>query len=372
MLNLKSTVEQLNISDYQIDISSSINNLTTHFKANPQLPGVLLFEGHIFLGTISQKSFWQYMSRPYSLELAAKRKVEDLLDFFEIDHLIISKDSLIIEAAEKALRRSPDLLDQPIIIRINNREYRLLDTHQLLVGYAKIHRLTSRLIEDTNRKLEKTNLKLQKALRSDEKTGFGNQLLFEEDFARKWQEAVRKKDWLSIVRFDLDLFEEERNTYSQLAINGCLRKIGKTIEPLLNESKDVAVHYGDGRFGIILPQSNTIDANLVGEKIAIAIQELQIINARTEIGKNISLNMGIASIKPGDRNNPEQLLMAAEESLEKAKKIGKNCKIVKDISYSNLQAENQLPKLNNKPVKPKLNAPSVVDLDSARRVKQVS
>lgn len=371
MLDHKSKVENLNLYDYKINISSSISTLTEQFKANPNIPGVILFEDDTFLGAISQKSFWQYMSRPYSLELCAKRNVEHLLNFFEINHLVLSKNHLIIEAAEISLQRSPDLLEQPIVVKMTPLEYKLLDTHQLLVSYAAIHQLTNRMLARANKKLEETNLKLKQTLRSDEITGLGNELLFKEYFAREWQRSVKEQNWLSLIRFDLDIFQETRNSYTQLNINGCLRKIGETIEPLLNRVKDLIVHYGEGRFAIVLPSSNTIDATLIGEKTSDAIQKFIITNSRTQISKNLSLNLGIASIKPRDQDESEQLLIAAEESLEKAKIMGKNCKIITDISYSELKTQSKLPTLNRKEIRPKFRPP-IIPLNSDRVAKKAS
>ncbi len=370
MLNQKSTVENLDLYNYKIDTSSSINSLNKCFKAQPTLPGVLLFQEEKFLGVITQKSFWQYMSRPYSVELSTKRKINNVLDFFEINHPIITKNVSVIEAAESSLKREPHLIDRPFVVKIAPGEYRLLDIHQLLLGYSQIYRLTTQLLEESNQKLAETNQKLQKTLRMDRLTELGNEMSFAECFDREWQEAVKQESWLSLIRFDLDLFQQDRNSYSQLAINGCLRKIGSTILPLLNEQKDTAIHYGEGRFSIIMPNTNTIDATRVSDRVAEEIQKLQIINDRTQKTKNLSLNLGIASIKPRQKDNAEQLLMAAEECIEKAKIIGKNCKIIKDISYSELKTESELSFQRTKDLKERANIlSSIVSLDRERSKK---
>ncbi len=372
MLNQNSTVENLNLYDYKIDISSSINTLSKHFKANPNLPGVVLFKQDTFLGAISQKSFWQYMSLPYSLELCARRKIDHLLNFLDINHLVLSKNSLIIEAAEICLQRSSHLLEQPLVIKITALEYKLLDSHQLLVSYAAIHQLTNKLLDRANKKLEKSNFTLKQTLRLDEITGLGNGLLFEEYFDRAWKKAVKKESWLSLIRLDLDICQQDRHNYSQLAIDGCLRKIGERIAELSNRITDTVIHYGEGRFAIVLPKTNTIDATRIGEKISAEIQKFQITNSQTKITKNLSLNLGIASIKPRTIDHCEQLLIAAEEALEKAKTIGKNCKIIKDISHSELKINSQLPNDNPQPIKQQLSPASLVRLNSDIKAKKVS
>ncbi|MGF1489695.1 MAG: hypothetical protein ACFBSE_21630, partial [Prochloraceae cyanobacterium] len=92
----------------------------------------------------------------------------------------------------------------------------------------------------------------------------------------------------------------------------------------------------------------------------------------TKITKNLSLNLGIASIKPRTIDHCEQLLIAAEEALEKAKTIGKNCKIIKDISHSELKINSQLPNDNPQPIKQQLSPASLVRLNSDIKAKKVS
>ncbi len=282
------------------------------------------------------------MSRPYSVELSNKRKIENILDYFEINHQIISKNLSIIEAAESYLKREPHLRDRPFVVEISSGEYRLLDSHQLLFGYSQIYRLTTKLLEKSNRKLAETNQKLQKTLRMDRVTELGNEMSFAECFDLEWQAAVKQESWLSLIRLDLDLFQEERNSYTQLALNGCLRKIGATILALLNEKKDQPIHYGEGRFVIIMPETNIINASRVSHRIREEIKKISITNDCTRKTQNLSLNLGIASIKAQQKDNAEQLLMAAEECIEKAKMIGKNCQIIKDISYS-IKTDSELP-----------------------------
>lgn len=337
MLNQKYRVKDLNLYNYRIDVSDPINSVIEEFKANPQLPGVLVFQEDLFLGAVSQTSLWQYLSQPYSLGLCAKRPVGYLLEKIEFTHLIVSQDTLIIEAVQRYLTRTAKLLEQPLIVRITSLEYQLLDSHQLLIAYTKIYQLTNRLLENYQRELEESNYQLKESLGFDLITGLGNEFLLEESLEREWERAIREKKWLSVIRWDLDLFPACENIYSQSARDECLRRVAANVMLLLKG--EIAIHTGEGRFTIIIPNSNTINATLKAEKISEVIQKLQITNSQTQIKNNLSLNLGIASIKPQDYEGAEQLLMAAEEALEKAKKIGKNCKIIRNISSSLLEIE---------------------------------
>lgn len=342
MLSQKSLVKNLKLYNYKIDICAIISDLVAQFRANPQLPGAAIFDGNLFLGAISQIDFWKYMSRPYSLELSGKRQIEYLLDFIEIKHLVVAGDEAIVKAAEIALQRPAHLLEQPIIVKINSLEYGLLDTHQLLISYTAIYRQTSKELEQSKCLLEATNAELEATLGKDPLTGLGNQNFFETYLLQEWERSAREQSWISLIRFDLDVFQKSGNYYTQVALNDCLRQIGSEIPSLLNNDRDTAIHYGQGRFVIIIVDLNTIDTTRFSETIATTIRQLKITNLQTETSENLSFNLGIASIKPDPRSYPEDLLMAAEEALERAKQIGKNIKIVTNVAAKKLNPQTKL------------------------------
>ncbi|MEA5472604.1 sensor histidine kinase, partial [Spirulina sp. 06S082] len=89
------------------------------------------------------------MSRPYALELFLQRSIKSLYEFIKVPCEIFSRETLIVEAARQSLERPPELLYEPIVVKFNERDYRLLDVHHLLLAQAKIHHLTSRLLDES-------------------------------------------------------------------------------------------------------------------------------------------------------------------------------------------------------------------------------
>ncbi|MGC1248937.1 MAG: histidine kinase dimerization/phospho-acceptor domain-containing protein, partial [Spirulinaceae cyanobacterium] len=148
VLELNSTLIELSLYDFQVEISHISKEVTKKFESSPLIPGVILTEDGKLVGMISRRRFLERMSRPYGLELFLKRPLKSLYDFINTEMIILSADTLIVEAAEKSLQRPGKLLSEPIIVELESKVYRLLDIHQLLVAQSKIHKLTTQLLEE--------------------------------------------------------------------------------------------------------------------------------------------------------------------------------------------------------------------------------
>ncbi len=148
-LSLESSLEELFLYDFQVEISCLGKNVACTLDSNHTLPGVVITEQGEFVGMISRRRFLERMSQPYSLELFLKRPLKSLYNFVKVECLILPTNTLIVTAAKKSLQRSPEFLYEPIVVKSGNK-YRLLDAHQLLVAQSKIHELTANLLDEKN------------------------------------------------------------------------------------------------------------------------------------------------------------------------------------------------------------------------------
>ena len=337
MLGINSQVKELKLYDNQVETSLMVSELMSCFRSNPSLPGIIIWEDNKIIAVISQKLFWQYMSRPYSLELSSKRSIKYLLDFVKIQrHFVVSGDMLITEAAKKSLERVTDVLDEPILVKITRQEYRLLDVRQLLVAYAQIHELTMRSMSEMNNKLEKANHTLEQVLKLDPITGLGTKCLLDKYLNREWKRAVKEKTWLSLITCDLDYFQEYSSIHGKLAADKCLGTIGNLIKNAVKRSGDLAIHYGEGKFSIVLPKTSVVEADILADNILQKIKELEIVNPQSQIHPHLTMSLGVASIKPCISVNSDKqkiLITIAEQALDRAKHTGRNRKIVWNNYY---------------------------------------
>lgn len=146
-LKLESTLQDLSLYDFQIEVSCTVEELATAFENNPMLPGAILTENRQFKGRISRQRFLKTMSRPYARELFLHAPLSRLYPYVETKVLVFAKDTPIDQAASQCLPSPREILTEPLVIQFDQEVYKLLDVHQVLVAQAQIHKLAIQLIQ---------------------------------------------------------------------------------------------------------------------------------------------------------------------------------------------------------------------------------
>lgn len=141
-LRLGSTLQELPFWQVHIEIERPGNDLAILFKQEPLLPGIILNNNQQYVGMISRRKFFEYMSQTYSLALFSIRPIKTLYKFFQQEILTLCEDTLIINATQATLQRPPEIAYEPILIKTTSGKYKLVDFHQLLLAYSQIHALT--------------------------------------------------------------------------------------------------------------------------------------------------------------------------------------------------------------------------------------
>lgn len=147
-LTLESTLQMLPQYSQIMESCCSGKEAFKLFDQDPLLPGVILVEQGKFAGMISRRRFTEQMSRPYGLDLFLKRSLAVLYSFVNAETLILPQETLIVSAARQSLQRPPEVLYEPIVVRLEPEVYGLVDVHELLVAYAQIHELARQLLNE--------------------------------------------------------------------------------------------------------------------------------------------------------------------------------------------------------------------------------
>jgi diguanylate cyclase (GGDEF)-like protein len=162
--------------------------------------------------------------------------------------------------------------------------------------------------------------KTVKASRYDSLTKLYNRQFFDETIEREINRARRHNLDLSILFFDLDDFKHINDTFGHLAGDKVLQNVAQII---LSEkrSEDIAARYGGEEIVVILPETDKVNAMVLGERIRQRV-------ASTEIkykGHTIRLTIsgGLAAY-PFNASNTPDLMKCADQALYRAKGSGKN------------------------------------------------
>ncbi|MEM9539063.1 MAG: ATP-binding protein [Cyanobacteria bacterium P01_E01_bin.42] len=164
-LNLDSQLKELTLYEANIEIQHSGKDAMTRLEGDPYLPGLIFVERERFVGMISRQSFFEWMSRPYSLELFTKRPLSRFHDYNQGEYLICSGDDAISKTITLALQRPSHLVYEPVLVELQPNCYRLLSVHDLLIAHAKIHELATQQLKKSEAVLRERSDGLTKALK---------------------------------------------------------------------------------------------------------------------------------------------------------------------------------------------------------------
>jgi len=132
---------------YDIDISTPAEKIVENLKKHPELPGVVLRRNGLFVGALSRLKIFEWLGRPYGVELFYKRPIQNLFTNLNISNTIYSKNTQIGEAVLKSLSRSPEIRYEPLVVSFGDDDLHLLDMNILLLAQSEQLASANRVIE---------------------------------------------------------------------------------------------------------------------------------------------------------------------------------------------------------------------------------
>lgn len=323
-LTVESTLVDLKLYDTRADLSQLGKVLAQIFENDGNIPGVTLCDRGEFVGMISQRQFWRLLSRPYGRELFLTRPIQSLYRFLGVSPLVLPAQTTISDAARQAVKRPPEHLYEPLVVRLSHSEFRVLDTQQLLVAQLFVHQLAIQLLENTEHLLKKANLELHRMVRIDQLTQISNRRKFDEFIEAEWRRHFRLQSPLSIIIADVDYFKAYNDSYGHQAGDDCLQTVAQLIDRTVRQSSDLVARYGGEEFAVILPETSLDTAEAIGEKIRATVEQHQLPHAQSKVCPYVTLSLGISSQIPTYSTSFETLISVADAALYRAKESGRN------------------------------------------------
>ena len=137
-LHLEATLQELQRYSLQIELDCLGVELAQTFEQHPLLPGAVLVEQGQFKGMLSRRRLLECLIHPHGTEFFLKEPLRALYSYARCDLLVLSGNTPIVIAAQQSLRRSPELLGEPIVVQVAPETYHLLDIHTLNIAYWQI------------------------------------------------------------------------------------------------------------------------------------------------------------------------------------------------------------------------------------------
>jgi diguanylate cyclase (GGDEF)-like protein len=156
---------------------------------------------------------------------------------------------------------------------------------------------------------------------TDALTGLYNKRFINEFLVKEIERSRRLNKQFSIVISDLDDFRTINDSFGYLAGNAVLQAFAGMLSSTVR-NLDVAGRYGGDEFVVILPEASSETAYSIMERLR-GRMEGEMIEVSNDKKFTITASFGIATY-PADGLSSDCLIIAADERLNTAKRLGKN------------------------------------------------
>ncbi|MBN1515854.1 diguanylate cyclase [Candidatus Sumerlaeota bacterium] len=174
------------------------------------------------------------------------------------------------------------------------------------------------------------NLNLREALHRqsirDQLTGLFNRRHMEESLKRELHRAQRSEHPLGVIMLDVDHFKSFNDTYGHDEGDNLLRSMGAMLSKHTRQG-DIACRYGGEEFLIIMPDASLEATQQRAEMLCKLAPQLLRIKSIKTTDRRITISLGVA-VYPEHGQTGEDLLLAADSALYRAKHAGRNRVIV--------------------------------------------
>ena len=223
------------------------------------------------------------------------------------------------------------------LLRNTARTFLLERSHENLLD--ELRRLTVDLeqrvadrtkeLESTNRQLQQRNSMLQKMALTDALTGLPNRRAIDRLAKNELLRRARNPAPLAIGVVDADFFKDINTRYLLPGGDHVLTWLGQTLSNSVR-TIDTVGRVGGEEFMIVAPDTDYEGAHILAERVRRTVESGQTEFKGDTIRITVSVGMVVADAKT--LTGYDQIRHAASAALSDAKKSGRNCCVVRELS----------------------------------------
>ncbi len=167
----------------------------------------------------------------------------------------------------------------------------------------------------------------------DPLTGLANRRLFDHDFSREWNRAMRAYTPISLLMIDVDAFKAYNDHYGHPAGDACLQQLAQILQAEIQRATDTVARYGGEEFICLMPALPFDESLRIAEDVRQAVEAAQIPHANSAVSPYVTISIGVAAKVPTPNYNRQLLVQAADSALYQAKAHGRNSVAAHDLDH---------------------------------------
>jgi diguanylate cyclase (GGDEF)-like protein len=157
----------------------------------------------------------------------------------------------------------------------------------------------------------------------DALTGVANRRHFDTMLQAEWRHCARMGQDLSVIMIDVDFFKHYNDHYGHPAGDSCLQAVATALANGLARSHDTVARYGGEEFVCLLPGTPLAGAIQIANTLEQAVRALKVPHAASTVCGDVTVSLGVASMRPDNTIDPQSLLEQADAQLYLAKDSGR-------------------------------------------------
>ncbi len=172
--------------------------------------------------------------------------------------------------------------------------------------------------------LKQANEELRHTAIKDGLTGIANRRHLDNYLATCWRRCWRAKIPLSLILLDIDFFKRYNDSLGHLQGDECLKEVAKVLAGVILREDDLAARYGGEEFVILLPSTDNKGAVGVANRVQSGLAELNIPHPDSLVSHRVTASIGVCTLLPNPSQQPNELILKADQALYQAKGQGRN------------------------------------------------
>jgi len=137
--------------------------------------------------------------------------------------------------------------------------------------------------------------------------------------------AIRQQSPFTILMVDLDDFKLINDNYGHTTGDKVISQFSELATKVARES-DLIARFGGEEFVFLLPNTNSLNAFSLCERIHHEIRQNMVMQEDVEV--NFTVSIGLIAFNPKEPISLDTLISQADDALYQAKSRGKNCSVV--------------------------------------------
>ncbi len=137
-LGLESKLLELPLYEFSVEMNFTGKEVAEVFEKYPLLPGAILLDKGKYVGMISRRQLLEFLIRPFGRDVFFYQPLSKLYSYARTPILELTETTSILCAMQFTLRRDPEFLSEPIVVKTASDKYRLLDMQELNIASWQI------------------------------------------------------------------------------------------------------------------------------------------------------------------------------------------------------------------------------------------